>query len=141
MRVEVNGAKQTSRRLRKLHDRLSPDQQRWVFAQLLDDMYAIQRMWWAREFAGKRDKSPRRGNPETYMFQTGQLMAGATTSGAARSYNLVNEKFALLSVRGSAVGLAEMHRRQGRDAIADLSRRDNRNLTETMGRFIFAAMD
>lgn len=138
MRIEVDGTRTTSRKLRAMHDRLSADQQKWIFAQLLDDMYVIQRLWWARKFGGRHDKRPHSGNPSRYMFQTGQMVAGATSPNAGSSYNQVTSKFALLSLRGSRSRIAGYHRALGREVIATPSRRDQRNLAEQMGRYIFA---
>lgn len=139
MRFEAQGTQQASRQLGQIRDRLGPEQQKWVFTKLLDDLYAIQRMWWTKQFGGKTDKSKRPGNPPAYMFKTGDLKAAATTKNAANSYNQATDQFALVGLKGDAEKLAGIHRGLGRDVIAEITKHDNKNLTESMGRFLFAA--
>jgi hypothetical protein len=136
MKVSIDGADHTSRELRKIHKRLEPKQQKWIFASLLDDMYVIQRAGWNRRFAAKRDKESRPGNPPRYMHQSGALESSATGPKGPYSYFQVTDDFALLSLKGPAVGLAMAHHRRGREVITAPSKRDERYLVETMGRFI-----
>lgn len=136
MKVTIDGADHTSRELRKIHGRLGTSEQKWIFTQLLDDMYAIQRMHWAANYAGKTDKHVRKGNPPRYMYQSGELQRSITSRRGAYSFRIVEPTFALIALRGSAVGLAMAHQRRGREVIAAPSRRESRQLVETMGRFI-----
>lgn len=136
MKVTIDGADHTSRELGKIHKRLSPQQQKWIFASMLDDMYVIQRIGWNRRFGAKRDKVKKPGNPPRYMHQSGALESSATSSKGPYSYFQVTDDFALLSLKGPAVGLAKAHHRRGREVITAPSKRDERQLVETMGRFI-----
>lgn len=136
MKVSIDGADHTSRELQKIHKRLSPPQQKWIFAKMLDKMYVIQRAGWNRRFGGLRDKVLKPGNPPRYMHQSGALEASATTSKGPYSYFQVTDDLALLALKGPAVGLATAHHRRGREVITAPSKREERQLVESMGRFI-----
>jgi hypothetical protein len=139
--TSVEGIEPASKRLEKLHKQLDSSGQRWVFTQMLDELYEVQQAWWKKEFGGKSDKSPRRGNPPRYMFKSGDLFKSATSDRGPGAYAQATDEMAIVTFRGGAFKLAEVHRSLGRDVLADLTTADEKRIVEKFEGFIFAAAE
>jgi len=105
-------------------------------AELIDDVFVIQRRYWDAEFGGKTDKQKRRGRDPRFMQETGGLHAAATRRGAAGQHIETGPEYLFVTLAGRMIGLAEMHRKRGREVFGEPSQADSHRTAEKFSRYI-----
>lgn len=133
-RVKIIGADKAISLLAGVARRLN--NQAPVFELLAGDVYRMQARHWTSEFGGKQDKERRSDRDPEYMVESGALHRGVTQRGSRSAYEDIGPNYLFVSLSHSAVGLAEIHRRRGREVFGEPSRSDSGRMARRVNRYI-----